>query len=98
MVNPVTITVRNCRRGTAAWFHEQRHVEQERRFQLLSWTGWLQHWLVIGVFVAAWYQLYYWVFWLAFSLLLDDFLLEFDAELYSLRRVGWRRWWNRSWL
>lgn len=97
MAVPVTFVVRYCRRGSAAWFHEQRHVQQEERFGLISLTAWLQHLLVVALFLVAWLQPV-WVLWFALALLLNDFVLEWDAELYSFRKVGLRRWLNRSWL
>lgn len=94
---PVTLVVKNCRRGSAAWFHERRHVEQEERWGLVSLTGSLQHYLLLAAFVGCWLARWDVVFLLVLGLLLNDYLLEWDAELYSLRQVGLRRWVRRSW-
>ena len=94
----VMIIVKNCKRGTAAYYHEQRHKEQEERWGLISLSGSLQHYLLLAAFVGAWLQRWGVVSLLLLGLLLNDFVLEWDAELYSLRRVGLRRWLLRSWL
>ena len=94
----VTIIIKNCRRGGAAWFHEQRHKQQEERYGLISLCAWLHHWLVIAAFVGAWLERWDVVFLLVTGLLLNDFILEWDAEWYSLQRVGLRRWFSRAWL
>lgn len=98
MASPVTIVIKNCRRGTAEWFHEDRHKQQEERWGLVSLTGALQHYLLLAAFVGC--SLFRWdvVSLLVFGLLINDYALEWDAEVYSMKRVGLRRWLERSWL
>jgi hypothetical protein len=94
----VTIVIKNCVRGSAAWFHELRHKQQEERWGLVSLTGSLQHYLLVAAFVCCLIAFWKLVFFLVFCLLINDYALEWDAELYSIRRVGLRVWLNRSWL
>ena len=83
----------NCKRGSFAWFHEQRHTQQEKSWQLLSkWCVFdelfkmlavvsvvFQQWLLVSIFVVG--------------LFAFDFSLEFDADWYALRKTGnWKAW------
>lgn len=85
------ISITNCRKNSYAWFHEQRHKQQEESWQLLSkWmvfdeafktlavlTCVFQQWFLATVFVVA-----LWAF---------DFTLELDAELSALHETrNWR--------
>jgi len=94
----VVVKIMNCKRGTAAWFHESRHKIQEERWSLISLTSQLEHWLTLLIFLAALFQMYDYVYWLALGLLINDYCLEIDAEIYAFYKVGWKEYWNRSWV
>ena len=94
---PFIMVIRNAKRGSGSWFHEKRHEWQEERFGLLSLTANLHHYLVILCLVTA---LYFKEFAVQsiILLILNDWLLELDADYYALKKVGLRAWLNRDWV
>lgn len=88
---PYTMLIKNCEKGSFAWFHEKRHVFQEEAWGALSkhcvFDELFKVLAVLGVLVQAWFVVSGFVI----ALFLFHFALEFDADVFALRETGnWR--------
>jgi len=83
-----TIVIKNCKKGTGAWFHEKRHEWQERKYGLISFFGFTDYLTLTLLGVSLYWQAYFYST-VIFSLyVLPIFLLELDAEYYAVRKKG----------
>ena len=91
---PMTVlSIRNCRKGSYSWYHEKRHVYQERVHGLLSKYCVVDEWLkllaVLSVLIQNWFLTSLFVV----ALFFVNAVIEFDADLYALKMTGdWRAW------
>lgn len=91
-----TIAIKNCLGGTAAWHHEKRHEWQEEKFGVLSFSAKWQFIVWTLCFALLWGSLQFVGLLLFSAWYLLEFACEADAVVYSIRKVGVRRWLKES--
>ena len=92
-----TVSIINCRKGSAAYHHERRHEWQEEEWGVLSFAAKYQFLVWTFCFACLWnpFLLHFGV--LLFSAwYLFELFLEADAVVHSIRVVGLKRWLKES--
>lgn len=90
------VQVRNCPKGSGVWYHEQRHVWQEKNFSLMSIDAFASHVLLWSGVILLFNGFFDYSKLLLGAWLFFDLALEFDADWYAVRKVGFWKYYLKG--